>query len=410
MTTEAPCRNCGVRLDVTLVDLGMSPLSNAYIAPERAREMEPFYPLHAFVCRACLLVQVEAFETPENIFGNYAYFSSYSDSWLEHSRRFADMATARLNLREGDLVAEAASNDGYLLQYFRGHGLRVLGIEPARNVAAVSSARGIATESVFLGRDSGARLRLEQGTARLVIANNVIAHVPDLHDFIGGLESLMDDGGTLTVEFPHLLNLLREVQFDTIYHEHFSYYSLIAMENVLARHELRVWDIEKLPTHGGSLRLWVVRNADSRVEQASVAEIRELEASAGLNGLDTYRAFGPLVAARKRDVLRFFIDAREAGKSVAGYGAPAKGNTLLNYCGIGTDMLEYTVDRNPAKQGMLLPGSRVPVYAVERLRETKPDYIFILPWNIRDEVVAQTSFARTWGARYVVAMPKVEVF
>lgn len=410
MISAPSCRNCGEDLVETFVDLGMSPLSNAYVAPQRARAMEPFYPLHAFVCGACFLVQVEAFETPERIFGDYAYFSSYSDSWLEHSRRFAERAAVRLGLRGDDLVAEAASNDGYLLQYFQEQGRRVLGIEPARNVAAVASEKGIETVSVFLGRESGARLRSKYGPAALVIANNVIAHVPDLHDFVGGLAALIGEGGTLTIEFPHLLTLMRDVEFDTIYHEHFSYYSLRSMANVLERHALRVWDVEELPTHGGSLRVWVIRQDDDRREEPGVALLRAKEAAAGLGSLERYRAFATLVAKRKRDVLRFFIEAREAGKRIAGYGAPAKGNTLLNYCGIQSDMLEYTVDRNPAKQGVLLPGSRIPVYAVERLRETKPDYVFILPWNIRDEVVEQTAFVRAWGAKYVVAMPELRVF
>ena len=405
-----PCRNCGANLVTTFVDLGMSPLSNSYVPLDRADAMEPFYPLHAFVCDACLLVQVEAFETPEQIFGNYAYFSSYSDSWLEHSRAYATSAIDRLKLHQGDLVAEAASNDGYLLQYFQHAGLRVLGIEPARNVAGVAIQKGIPTESVFLGAQTGATVAQRYGAAKLVVANNVIAHVPDLHDFVSGLRSLLAHDGTLSIEFPHLLHLIESVQFDTIYHEHFSYYSLLSMEDVLARHGLRVWDVEELPTHGGSLRVWAVTSDDERPPEARVEAMRQKERERGLASIETYAAFSASVVQRKRDVLTFLIQAAEQGKTVAGYGAPAKGNTLLNYCGIRSDMIAYTVDRNPAKQHVLLPGSHIPVYAPEHISRTKPDYVFILPWNIRDEVVEQTSWIREWGGRYVVAMPGVEIF
>lgn len=408
--TSPVCRNCGATLTTSFVDLGMSPLSNSYIVPERSAAMEPYYPLHAFVCDRCLLVQVEAFETPENIFGDYAYFSSYSDSWLDHSRRYAEEATARLGLTGADLVAEAASNDGYMLQYFREAGPRVLGVEPARNVAAVAVAKGVTTESVFLGRQTGENLSEKYGHAKLVIANNVIAHVPDLHDFVSGLTALMCEDGTLTIEFPHLLNLIESVQFDTIYHEHFSYYSLHSMERVLERHDLRVWDVQNIPTHGGSLRVWAIRTPDVRPSRSSVEAVREKERAHGLLDLGVYRSFGDKVAKRKRDVLSFLIRAADQGKTVAAYGAPAKGNTLLNYCGIRRDMIAYTVDRNPVKQNVLLPGSHIPVYAPEKLAQTKPNYVFILPWNIRDEVVSQTSFIREWGGQYVVAMPSLEIF
>ena len=404
------CRNCHAPLRNSFADLGMSPLSNSYIERARAREMEPFYPLHAYVCDVCFLVQVDAFETPEQIFGDYAYFSSFSDSWLDHSRRYAHAAIERLHLGGDALVAEAASNDGYMLQYFRDAGLPVLGIEPARNVAAVARERGIRTESVFLGKESGTSLRDEYGSASLVIANNVIAHVPDLHDFVGGLKALLAGDGVLSIEFPHLLKLIEEVQFDTIYHEHFSYYSLRTMENVLARHQLRVWDVEEIPTHGGSLRVWAVHEGDARASTVNVQRVRAIEMEHGLTQLATYLAFAPAVEKRKRSVLRFLIDARDAGHRVAGYGAPAKGNTLLNYCGVKPDLFGFTVDRNPAKQGTLLPGTRIPVYGVEKIQDEKPDYLFILPWNIRDEVVEQTSYIRDWGGKFVVAMPAVDVF
>jgi SAM-dependent methyltransferase len=404
------CRNCGFSLRVTFADLGVSPLSNSYVPRDRAREMEPFYPLHAFVCERCLLVQVEAFETPDRIFSNYAYFSSYSDSWLDHSCRYVDRALQRLGLGSTSLVVEAASNDGYLLRFFLERGVKVLGIEPAANVAAVARERAIPTEIVFLGRDSGQALRDMHGVAELVVANNVIAHVPDLHDFIAGLEVLMAPAGTLTVEIPHIQNLIESVQFDTIYHEHFSYYSLHSMERVLAAHGLRIWDVEKIPTHGGSLRFWIVRDGDSRLVESRVQQLRDEERQRGLTTLPIYQGFQKKVAERKREILRFFIEAAEGGRTVAGYGAPAKGNTLLNYCGIRGDMMPFTVDRNPEKQGTLLPGTRIPVLAPEVYRERKPDYVMILPWNIRDEVVSQTAYIREWGGRFVVAMPELEVF
>lgn len=409
MNQHPACRSCGAPLETTVADLGISPLANSYVAPERAHRAEPFYPLHAFVCGVCFLVQLEAFETAENIFSDYAYFSSYSDSWLEHARTYANAATERLRLNNESLVVEAASNDGYLLQYFAQRGVRVLGVEPAKNVAAVAIERGIPTESVFLGDETGQTLAQRNGRADLVIANNVIAHVPDVHDFFNGLAALLAPAGTLTVEFPHLVKLLELVQFDTIYHEHFSYYSLFALEYLLAAHGLAAYDVERLKTHGGSLRVWIAHRAAAREETAALRELRDEERAFGIDRLDVYRAFSPKVAARKRDVLRFLLDASENGKQVVGYGAPAKGNTLLNYCGVRTDLMRYTVDRNPLKQNTLLPGSRIPVFEPERYRATKPDYIFILPWNIKDEIVEQMSFVREWGGRFVVSMPTLEI-
>lgn len=410
MTAQQPiCRSCEAELRVTFCDLGTSPLSNSYLTPQQMRAMEPFYPLHAYVCERCLLVQVEAFETSEHIFSDYAYFSSYSNTWLEHSRAFAELAMERLGLDSNSLVAEAASNDGYLLQYFQSRGARVIGIEPARNVAAVAVERGIPTESVFLGASSGASLRDQYGAAQLVIANNVIAHVPDLHDFFAGLEALMAPAGTLTVEFPQVQRLIEGVEFDTIYHEHFSYYSFYALERVLERHALHAIDVEELATHGGSLRVWIARKGDTRSASPRVEGQREQERRFGIERLETYSTFSEKAAARKREVLRFLIDARERGLRVAGYGAPAKGNTLLNYCGIRTDLIAYTVDRNPHKQGMFLPGSRIPVLAPEHYLQDRPDLIFILPWNLKDEIIAQQAIAREWGARFVVAMPALQV-
>jgi SAM-dependent methyltransferase len=399
------CRACGATLSVTFVDLGFSPLSNSYVLPEKAGDVEPCYPLHAFVCTSCFLVQVEAFQTSAQIFSDYAYFSSYSDSWLSHSRAYTEEAAKRLQLGKHSLVVEVASNDGYLLQYFDERHIPVLGIEPAKNVAAVAIDRGIRTECEFLGAETGAALRAKHGRADLLVANNVIAHVPDVHDFFAGLQALLADRGTLTVEFPHLLRLIEGVEFDTIYHEHFSYYSLYALEGILARHSLRAFDVEELPTHGGSLRVWISHIGDTRDETRALRDMRERERTFGMTEVSVYMAFAQTVQRRKREVLRFLIDAKEQGKHVAGYGAPAKGNTLINYCGIRTDLLDYTVDRNPVKQGTFLPGSRIPVYAPEHLRETKPDFVFILPWNIRDEILQQIAWIREWGGCFVVAMP-----
>jgi 2-polyprenyl-3-methyl-5-hydroxy-6-metoxy-1,4-benzoquinol methylase len=407
--TDLRCRNCNALLTTSFVDLGVSPLSNSYVPLDRAGEMEPFYPLHARVCDVCFLVQLPAFEAPERIFSHYAYFSSYSDSWLEHCAQYADRAIERLGLGTGAIIAEAASNDGYLLQFFAKRGFAVYGVEPAENVAAVALEHGIPTEVTFLGAQSGQRVRDVRGAATLVAANNVIAHVPDLHDFIDGLKTLMAPEATLTVEIPYLLELIDGVQFDTIYHEHFSYFSMLTMENVLARHGLRIWDVERLGTHGGSLRYWIVRDADARKELPSVAELRAEERERGLDRLDIYRSFADRVIRKKREVLAFFLRAADEGKVVAGYGAPAKGNTLLNYCGIREDMMPFTVDRNPAKQQTLLPGTRIPVYGPEHLAEVKPDYVMILPWNIRDEVMQQNSNVRSWGGRFVCAMPQLEI-
>ncbi len=404
------CRGCGSALTTTFVDLGLSPLSNAYVRADRARAGEPFYPLHAYVCDTCFLVQVDAFESAEQIFGDYAYFSSYSDSWLAHCRQYAQAAHERLQLGNDSLVIEAASNDGYLLQYFRELGTRTLGVEPARNVAAVAQQRGIETEPVFLGADTAAQLAKRYGAADLLIANNVVAHVPDLHDFFAGLRTLLKPSGTLTVEFPHLVRLIEGVQFDTIYHEHFSYYSFYAFERVLERHGLQAVDVQELPTHGGSLRVWIGHAEQRAKEEPAVAEMRAAERRFGIADLATYEAFSRSVELRKREILSFLIDARNNGKTVAGYGAPAKGNTLLNYCGVRADMIAYTVDRNPAKQGTLLPGSRIPVFEPARLRETQPDFVFVLPWNLKDEIVEQLSYVRDWGGRFVTAVPSLQIW
>jgi len=391
-------------------DLGNAPLSNAFLAADQLDRMEPFYPLQAYVCGSCFLVQLEEFETPQNIFHEYAYFSSYSESWLDHARRYAEMAIARFGLGPSSQVVEVASNDGYLLQYFKRAGIPVAGIEPAANIAKAAEERGIPTVVVFLGKQAASRIAGSGIRADLLVGNNVLAHVPDLNDFVAGLAILLKPEGVLTLEFPHLMRLMAESQFDTIYHEHFSYFSLISASRVLGRNGLEVFDVEEVPTHGGSLRVYAMHGA-SRAESRSprVEELLALERAAGLDRVETYCEFNAQIKAAKRSLLRFLIDAHEQGKSVVGYGAPAKGNTLLNYCGVRTDLLEYTVDRNPYKQGRYLPGSHIPIFAPERIAETKPDYVLILPWNIRAEIVSQMGRIREWGGRFVVPIPRVEV-
>jgi SAM-dependent methyltransferase len=405
--TVPACRFCAAALDESFVDLGMSPLSNAFIPPERDSAMERFYPLHAYVCGTCRLVQLPAFESPEEIFGDYLYFSSYSDTWLRHAEGFAASMIGRLGLGAASKVVEIASNDGYLLQYFRRAGVPVLGVEPAANVAAVAAAKGIATEVAFFGTATARRLKAAGIAPDLIVANNVLAHVPDLNDFVAGLSQLLPPAGIATIEFPHLLRLIDENQFDTIYHEHFSYFSLLTAERVFARHGLTVFDVEELPTHGGSLRVYLSHAAGA--ESEAVAALRRREQECGLDTPEPYRRFADAVADAKADILDFLIAARRAGRRVVGYGAPAKGNTLLNYCGIRADLIEFTVDRSPHKQGMKLPGTHIPIRAPEALLAARPDYIFILPWNLRAEIMAQMDAVRAWGGRFVVPIPRLEV-
>jgi SAM-dependent methyltransferase len=406
----AACRACGATLRDTFVDLGLSPLCQTHVAPEQLGEPETFYPLHVRVCRECLLVQLPEFVAPEQIFTEYAYFSSYSDSWVEHARRHAHAMIDRLRLGPDSLVVEVASNDGYLLQHFVARGVPVLGVEPAANVAAVARARGIRTLNRFLGRDSAAEIANEYGRADLVVGNNVLAHVPDLNGFVAGLARLLKPDGVLTMEFPHLLRLIEQNQFDTIYHEHFSYLSLRVVEHVFANHGLRVYDVQELPTHGGSLRVHAAL-ASSRVhpDTGEVARVKALECSAALDRLEGYAGFGERVAATKRDLLTFLIEGRRAGRRICGYGAPGKGNTLLNYCGIRTDLLEFTVDRNPYKQGKYTPGTRIPILAPEALIEARPDYVLILPWNLADEIVAANRPLLPGTTQFAVPVPALRV-
>lgn len=388
----------------------MSPLSNAYLKPAQTNKMEPFYPLHAWVCESCFLVQLEEFESPEHIFSDYAYFSSFSDSWLDHAQRFTDQVTKRFALDASSFVVEIASNDGYLLQYFVERGVPVLGIEPAANVAAEAERKGVPTLVKFFGTRAALDLKASGKQVDLLIGNNVLAHVPGLNDFVAGIEILLNPGGVVSMEFPHLLRLMDENQFDTIYHEHFSYLSFLVAERVFAKHGLTIFDVEEIPTHGGSLRIFAKHASNSALPVGErVSALRRREQAAGLDRVDTYRAFAEKVKATKRSLLRFLIDAREAGKQVVGYGAPAKGNTLLNYCGVRTDLLEYTVDRSPHKQGHFLPGTHIPVHAPDKIRETRPDYVLILPWNLKNEIVEQMAEVRGWGGKFVVPIPEVRV-
>lgn len=404
------CRFCRAPLEQTFCDLGMSPLSNAFLTADQLGAKEPLYPLHAYVCGSCFLVQLQEFQTPQQIFGEYAYFSSYSDSWLAHCKTYASMAMERFRLGAGSRVVEIASNDGYLLQYFRDAGIPVLGIEPARNVAAAAEQKGIPTVSEFFGGALAARLAAEGCQADLVIANNVLAHVPDLNDFVNGINKLLKHNGSATLEFPHLLELIEHGEFDTIYHEHFSYFSLLSAEKVLAAHRLAVFDVESLPTHGGSLRVYCGHaGCADRAASKNVIALRERERKAGLHTLAAYSNFSQKAKRAKEKLLAFLVDAKKQGLTVAGYGAPAKGNTLLNYCAICADLLEYTVDRSPYKQGRFLPGTHIPIHAPERIMQTRPDYVLILPWNLKEEIVSQMGAIREWGGRFVVPIPELTV-
>lgn len=407
---ERFCRSCGTPLIESFADLGMSPLSNAFVNPAECDRPEVFYPLHAYVCSDCKLVQLEEFESPEQIFSDYRYFSSYSDTWLRHCEAYANLVIERFGLRAGSQVVEIASNDGYLLQYFQARGIPVLGVEPAANVAAAAIARGIASEAAFFGARAAAGLAARGLSADLLAANNVLAHVPDINDFVAGFAILLKPDGVATFEFPSLHRLMAQCQFDTIYHEHFSYLSLLAVERVLGKHGLRVFDVEELTTHGGSLRVYACHQAARHRVSDRAGEQRRRERDFGLNEIETYREFPEKIIEIKAQLLEFFLTTRREGKRVAGYGAPAKGNTLLNYCGIGPEFLPFTVDRSPHKQGMLLPGSRIPVLHPDVIREQKPDYVLILPWNLRDEIAGQMSAVRSWGGRFVVPVPALEVF
>ena len=387
----------------------MSPLCESYIPEDRLDAAETFYPLHVRICDACLLVQLPAYVSGEHIFSDYAYFSSYSDSWVAHAKRYAEAMTERLGLSADSLVTEVASNDGYLLQHFLAAGIGVLGVEPAANVAEAARAKGIPTEVQFLGAETGRQIAAEHGRADLVAGNNVFAHVPDIRGFAAGLRALVKDDGVVTLEFPHLLRLIERRQYDTIYHEHFSYLSLLTSSHALETAGLRVVDVDELPTHGGSLRVYARPEEAAGEPGEQVKAVFAAEEVAGLHTIAGHEGFAAAVLKIKSDLLEFLLAAAREGKSVAGYGAPGKGNTLLNHCGIRSDLLSYTVDRSPVKQGWFLPGTHIPIYAPERLAETKPDYILVLPWNLREEISQQLAYVRSWGGKLVFPIPELEI-
>ena len=405
------CRFCGAGLQRTFVDLGLSPLCETYPAAADFHRGEIYYPLHVYLCDQCLLVQLEEHESAENIFSDYAYFSSYSDSWLKHSENYCNKMTSRFGLNEKSFAVEVASNDGYLLQYFVRQGIPVLGIEPAANVAKVAVAQGIPTLVRFFGTQLAKELVAEGRRADLVLGNNVLAQVPDLNDFLEGLKSLLKADGVLTLEFPHLLKLIQLNEFDTIYHEHFSYFSLFTTLRIMEAHGLKVFDVEELKSHGGSLRVYACRaECNAHPLQSDVAKVLADEEHAGLDSTEGYGHFAQQVRETKLALLEFLLTAAKEGKLVAGYGAPGKSATLLHYCGIGKDLIEYTVDRSPYKQGRFLPGNHIPIFHPDRIRETKPDYVVILPWNLKDEIMEQLRFIREWGGLFVVPIPKVAVY
>lgn len=403
------CRFCSAPLSRTFVDLGDTPLANSYVSAESLVHVDPTYPLHARVCESCFLVQVEDVVPAEEIFSDYAYFSSYAASWVEHARRYAGDMIARFGLGTNSKVVEVASNDGYLLQHFASASVPVLGVEPAANVAQAAEAIGIPTEVAFFGTETAARLKQQGHSADLIAANNVLAHVPDINDFVSGFAVLLKPEGVWTIEFPHLMRLIEETQFDTIYHEHYSYYSLMVVERILAAHRLRVFDVEELPTHGGSLRVYACHAAANHSESGKVAQIRDSETSAGLGKLETYTGFGQRVAAVKQALLDFLTDAKNSGKTVAAYGAAAKGNTLLNSCRVTAELIAFVTDRNPHKQGRYMPGSRIPITPPEEIFEARPDYVLILPWNLKDEIRRDMAGIVDWGGKFVVPIPTLSV-
>lgn len=408
--TRANCRFCdGALFD--FVDLGMSPLCESFVPEDRLNAAERFYPLVAYVCGSCFLVQLEEYVAPEEIFTEYAYFSGFSDAWLRHAQRYVDVIVEKLRLGPASRVIELGSNDGYLLQYFVKKGIPVLGIEPAINVAVAARQRGVETLTRFFGAAVATELAGAERKADLIVANNVMAQVPDVNSFVEGIGIILKPDGVCTVEFPHLLRTMSGNQFDQIYHEHFSYFSALTAQQIFARHGLRIFDIDEIWTHGGSLRIHACRaESEKHPTQRSVSHVIKQEREAGLDCLDTYGGFAHQVRDTKRKILTFLIEAKNAGKSIAGYGAPGKGNTLLNYCGIRTDFIDYTVDRNPYKQGMYLPGTRIPIFAPDKIAATRPDYVMILPWNLREEIAAQLGYIRDWGAKFVVPIPELAVF
>ncbi len=404
------CRFCSTPLRHTFVDLGTTPLCESYVSAERYNEPEPFYPLRTYVCESCFLVQLEEFVPREEIFTEYAYFSSYADSWVQSAKRYVEMITERFGLAADSFVVEVGSNDGYLLQHFVAKGIRVLGIDPAANIAVAARQRNVPTRVEFFGATTARDLVANGQHADLIAGNNVLAQVPDIHDFVAGIQTLLKPRGIATIEFPHLMRLMEENQFDTIYHEHFSYFSFLTAAKIFARHGLRCFDVDELPTHGGSLRLYLCHAGDTtHPARPTGAALADRERSAGLDRLECYDDFAEQVKETKRRILEFLVDAKRRGRSVVGYGAPGKGNTLLNYCGVRTDFIDYTVDRNPYKQGKFLPGTRIPIHHPDRITETKPDYLFVLPWNFKDEIIEQMRGIRAWGGQFVIPIPTLQV-
>jgi len=404
------CRFCSTELTHTFVDLGMSPLCESFVDAEHLDHMEAFYPLHVYVCDNCFLVQLLEYVSPQDIFSEYAYFSSYSDSWLDHAKSYVDMITGKLDLRPNSQVVEIASNDGYLLQYFAERDIPVLGIEPAQNIAAAAEGKGIRTVVKFFGEKTAKELVAEDIRADLLLGNNVLAHVPDINDFVKGMKILLSPSGTITMEFPHLVRLMEENQFDTIYHEHFSYLSFTTVEKIFSEHGLKVFDVEQLPSHGGSLRIYARHQDDaSRSISSRAKELKAEEEDFGIKQLQTYSSFSEQVKETKRKLLSLLVDLKSMGKSIAGYGAPGKGNTLLNYCGIRMDFIDYTVDRSTYKHGKFLPGTHIPIYPPDKIEETKPDYVMILPWNLKKEIINQLAFIREWGGQFIIPIPIPEI-
>jgi Methylase involved in ubiquinone/menaquinone biosynthesis len=408
---EHTCRFCKTPLTQTFVNLGMAPLSNSYIKSTELSNKESFYPMNVFVCHKCLLVQLEEFESPEKIFSDYVYFSSYSDIWLSHCKKYSKNIIERFNINKGNLVIELASNDGYLLQYFKERNIPVLGIEPSKNAALVAIEKGIPTEIVFFDNKIAKKMVYEGKQADLLIANNVLAHVPNINSFVSGMKVLLKPEGVATLEFPHLLNLMQKNQFDTIYHEHFSYFSFITVEKIFREHKLTIFDVEEFETHGGSLRIYVKHyNDNTKGVSENVEKLIQKEKDFRLDDIEQYKNFERQVGKIKRGIWKLLAQAKDEGKQIVAYGAAAKGNTLLNYCGIKTDIIDYVVDKNPHKQGLYLPGTHIPIYPPEKIKETKPDYVLIIPWNIKEEIVEQMNYIRQWGGKFIVYIPDIEVF
>lgn len=404
---ELTCLNCGTQLKHTFADLGTSPLCNEIIKPDQLNEGQTSYPLHTYVCDECFLVQVGKCVSPQKIYEDYSYFSSYSDSWLHHAEQYVDFMMDQYDINRESFVVEIASNDGYLLQYFNKNKVPMLGVEPSDTVARAALDKGIPTEMVFFGTDSAQTLRKKYKPANLILGNNVLAHVPRINDFIEGLDIMLDEKGIMTFEFPHLMQLVENNQFDTIYHEHFFYYSLHSVQSLFNKHGFKIFDVQELSTHGGSIRIFVSRTDNQKYQVSeNVRQLLRREERKGYLNIEFYKSFGEYVEQTKRDILRLLINLKNQGKTIVGYGAPGKGNTLLNYCGIGTDFMDYTVDRSPHKQGHYLPGSLIPILAPDKIRDTKPDYIFILPWNLKDEIIKQLQYVSEWGGQFIIPIPQ----